>query len=121
MTPAYDPPTLTAGVTLRAVEALETGQQTFTRAQVAYLLALAYDSGRTAAYREDLAEMHSTWEDRDERRRTYLERIAERLESYATAGERINSRLGRPKGYTYRGGPVDWNTGRPARNLEVAA
>lgn len=104
-----------AGTILAAADALRSGRQTFTGQQVAFLLSLAYDSGRTATYREDVAEMHSVWEDRRAMRRTYEERVAERMAAYAAAAERINVKLGRPPGYVYLGGAVDWETGQPAR------
>lgn len=110
-----------AGVTLAAADALNSGQQTYTRAQVAYLMRIAYDAGRTARQREDLAELHTVWDDKAWRRKTHEQIIAERLHDYAQAGERINTRLGRPAGYTHPGGPVDWNTGRPIRHLTGVA
>lgn len=44
----------------------------------------------------------------------YRDRVAERLAEMQAAAERS----GRPE---YRGGPVDWETGRPVRRLGVAA
>lgn len=110
---------LTAGTTLRAVAALRT-HRTFTADQTAYLMALAYDSGRTCAYREDLAEMHSVWEDHADRRRTYEQRVADRMAEMDRSARARAEREGRP----YRihpGGPVDWETGQPVRILAVAA
>jgi len=104
---------LTAGNTINASRALPR-QRTFTREQVGYLMHLAYESGRTATYREGLAELHSVWEDRAERRRTYEGLVADRIAAYTAAAERINAKLGRPDGYRYDGGPVDWDTGLPA-------
>lgn len=113
--------TAPAGVILAAADALNSGQQAFTRAQAAYLMRIAYDAGRTARYREDLAELHSTWDGSTWRHKTNEQMVAERLSGYAQAGERINIRLGRPAGYTHPGGPVDWNTGRPVRHLTGVA
>lgn len=55
-------PRLTAGSTLRAADALRSGQQTFTADQVAYLMHLAYEAGRTGAYLGDLADLYAGWE-----------------------------------------------------------
>lgn len=84
-------PTLTAGVALNAAEALE-HQQTFTRAQVAYLMHLAYESGRTSSHREDLAELTCVWNDRLEPRRTYEQRVADRRGEMTAGGERERRR-----------------------------
>jgi hypothetical protein len=71
-------PPLTAGVTLKAVDALEQ-QDTFTRAQLAYLIALAYQSGRAHAAAEDMAETAACWQEFAEPRTTREQRVAQRL------------------------------------------
>lgn len=104
--------TPSAGVTLAAAEALQDPtRETFTREQVAYLMRLAYDSGRTATYLDDIARIHCTGLDNAFLRRTYEQRVADELAD-------IEARFGPPR---HHGGPVDWETGRPVRHLEVAA
>lgn len=103
-----DTRTYAAGQVLSAVEALADGRELFSRSQVAQLCAMSYDSGRTAAYREDLAELHSVWEDRAERRQTYEQRVAGRITEMERAGEMTRLRAGLPPREPYRGGPVEW-------------
>lgn len=110
----------TAGVTLKAVAALAR-QWAFTREQVVYLMALAYDSGRTAAYREDLAELHSVWEDRAERRRTYAQVVARRhAEMAESAAREARYRASRPQPLRNLLDGMEWpavaapGSGRPA-------
>ena len=102
--------TPTAGGILAAAAALQDPtRQTFNREQVAYLMHLAYDAGRTATYLDDIAELHAGW--------------ARNRDPQPTAEQRYEQRLAEMGGRdcTYRGGPVDWETGRPVRHLEVAA
>ena len=109
-----------AGTALRAATALQRGQQTFTGEQVAYLMHLAYDSGRTATYLADLAEQHCNWQDHAAERRTYEQLVADRLAEMDRAARVRAEREGRPY-RIYPGGPVDWETGEPVRRLEIAA
>lgn len=117
--------TPTAGGILAAADALQDPTRaTFTREQVAYLMHLAYDAGRTATYLDDIARLHCTWADNaDLLRQTYEQRVADEMAAMDAAGQARAAREGRP----YRphpGGPVDWETGQPirtARHLEVAA
>lgn len=102
-----------AGGILAAADALTSGQETFTRDQVAYLLRLAYDSGRTAQYVGDIAELHADWARHPQQRATAEERYQQRMAEMAASAAQINAELGRPPGYRYDGGPVDWETGRP--------
>lgn len=44
---------------------------------------------------------------------TREQRIAGRIADMEKHADELNRRLGRPTGYRYTGGPVDWNTGRP--------
>lgn len=100
-----------AGTTLAAVDAINSGQQTFTRAQVAYLMHLTFLSGIEHARTFGTAILIAGWDINTTPRRTRDLLIAERLAEYErTAG---------PARYT--GGPVDWETGQPVRHLEVAA
>jgi len=85
-------PSLTAGVTLNAVAALVGGQETFTREQVAYLIALAYRSGMAASYEEDVAELHVSWQTRAERQRVYERRVAQRMKEMEAGAAREASR-----------------------------
>lgn len=102
--------TLTPGTTLAAVEAMQT-QETFTRAQAAYLIALAYETGRRQRLAEGLAETTACWAEHPTPQQVREQRVADRL----AAMERYS---GPP---TYQGGPVDWDTGRPLRGPEVSA
>jgi hypothetical protein len=97
-----------AGHVLSAVEALADGRELFTRGQVSQLLAMAFDSGRTASYREDLAELHSRWEDATEPRRTYEQRVQQRITQMEEAAEMTRLRAGLPPRDPYLGGPVEW-------------
>lgn len=88
--PAINP---TAGVTLRAVDALVIAD-TFTRDQVAYLMALAYESGRTAAFREDLAEVQVVWDASAQPRPTHEEAVTRRAASLPGHGIPVTMRGG---------------------------
>ncbi|MGN9802041.1 hypothetical protein [Micromonospora sp. L32] len=104
--------TPSAGGILAAASALQGPQQTFTREQVAYLMHLAYESGRTATYLEDVAELHATWARNPIHRPTAEQRYQERMAEMDALGQARAAAEGRP----YRihpGGPVDWETGRP--------
>lgn len=79
---------LTAGVTLNAVDALTGPQQTFTRDQVAYLIALAFRSGRSQWYRSEMAEAECQWEDNAKPRATHERRVAAMHAEMAASGER---------------------------------
>lgn len=108
-----------AGVVLNAAEALRGGQELFTAPQVAVLMALAYDAGRTARYTQDIADMHAGWA-RTQWRRTHEERVAAEL---AEMDRQARARAAR-EGREYRphpGGPVDWETGLPVRSVREAA
>ncbi|MEU4772942.1 hypothetical protein [Micromonospora sp. NPDC023644] len=105
--------TPSAGGILAAADALQGPQQTFNREQVAYLMHLAYESGRTAEYVADVAELHATWARHPQQRTTAEERYQQRMAEMPACAAQINAELGRPPGYRYDGGPVDWETGRP--------
>lgn len=112
-------PILTPGATLSAIEALAHPQDLWTSEQVAYVIALAFESGHASGYATADAELvealigalggpeaktrkqavdwhHKAIEARELRRRADDE-----------------ARLPRPGDYL--GGPVDWETGRPVR------
>ena len=109
----------TPGTVLAAAEALRTRRDgVWTDEQVSCLLMLAFDSGRTATALDDVAEMHATWAEHPNPRQTRAERIAERVAEMETHAARLAADMGRP-GYDYQGGPVEWTTGRPARQLET--
>ncbi|MGW3808832.1 hypothetical protein [Micromonospora sp. NPDC005113] len=102
--------TPTAGGILAASQALQaTTRQTFTREQVAYLMHLAYDAGRTATYLDDIAELHATWARHRDPQPTAEQRYRQRMADMAE------------RGGDYRGGPVDFETGHPARHLGAVA
>ena len=103
--------TLNPGTTLAAAHALRTRRGgTWTDEQVAYLIHLAYQSGRAAAAAEDLAETVACWQ--------------QHLPPQVTREQRVQARLAQMEAAagpaTYRGGPVDWDTGRPAQQREAA-
>jgi hypothetical protein len=95
--------TLEPGTTLAAVEAM-TSRETFTRAQVAYLVHLAYETGRLHGYAGEMAETVECWREYVQPRTTRVQRQAAR-----------DAVMRNPPAGTYTGGPVDWDTGRPLR------
>ncbi|MEQ4301581.1 hypothetical protein ABNF97_09340 [Plantactinospora sp. B6F1] len=80
--------TLTAGVTLNATASIRDGQTTYTREQVAYLVALAYESGRAHAVTEDMAEVAACWAEFAEPRLSREQRVTARLAEMAAGVER---------------------------------
>lgn len=54
-------------------------------------------------------------------RKTADQWLAERLAEMERHAARLAQQMGRPPGYQYRGGPVDWHTGRPARQLQAVS
>jgi hypothetical protein len=102
------PPTYTAGNVLSAVQALDAGQESFTRAQVAHIAAMAYDAGRSSTFLEDLAETVTVWEDRAEQRLTYEQRVAARIAEMERNAAMNRLRAGLPPRPVYTGGPVPW-------------
>lgn len=88
-------------------------------AELELAVALAFEHGR-AYERAELAALDgTTW--RPLARRTREQQHAERMAEMDQAAELVNAQLGRPPGWTYPGGHVDWETGRPVRRLERAA
>jgi len=105
------------GTTLNAADALRSGQQSFTREQVAYLLHLAYRTGLHQNRSAGTAELVATWAAKHQRPPTRAERIAVEVAAMAAETARIHKQRGWPVDYEYTGGPVDWDTGlalRPA-------
>ena len=50
--------------------------------------------------------------------RPYAARVADRTALFEACADRTARTLGRPAGWTYRGGPVDWASGEPVtRNV----
>lgn len=47
-------------------------------------------------------------------RRTHEQYVADEVVVWERHATEVNKELGRPAGYSYRGGPVDWETGLPA-------
>lgn len=98
------PTVLTAGATLNAVNAISnTDQQHFTRSQVAYLIALAYETGRLHAASEEMAETFACWREHAEPRATRAERIRGRIDEMTAAAE---AQRERPKPWPNL--DVDW-------------
>jgi len=82
----------------------------------------AYAAGQLAERHriaEAYAELEAAW--RPVGRKSHAQRVAERVAEMEQHAARMAERLGRPAGYVYRGGPVDWETGRPVQRLGVAA
>jgi hypothetical protein len=98
--------TLDPGTTLAATDALKHRRgQTWTDEQVAYLIALAYQTGRLHGFADDLAETVETWREHvSPARITRAQRKAAR-----------EAQMRNPPAGTYMGGPVDWETGKPLR------
>ncbi|MFI5495280.1 hypothetical protein [Actinoplanes sp. NPDC051859] len=112
---------LEPGITLGAAEALRHRRgQSWSDAQVAYLVHLAYETGRLHGYSEDVAETVACWEEHAEPRRTRAARIASRVAEMTEAARANHRRLDRPEGYEYTGGPVDWETGMARRRAGQA-
>lgn len=113
--------TIEAGMTLRALAAIEAGQQTFTRAQVAYLINLAYETGRRHTLAENLAETIACWDARRTPAQTRDQRKAARMAEMDAYARARAEREGRPYA-PHLGGPVCWETSRPLRpRLESVA
>jgi hypothetical protein len=78
----------TAGVTLKAVDALrDQDVQHFTREQVAYLMHLAFLSGAEHRRAFDLAELIATWDANSTPQQTREQRIAYEMQRYAEQAE----------------------------------
>lgn len=89
-----------AGITLNAADALaDSNRQHFTRAQVAYLIALAYQSGRAHAAAEDMAETVACWLEFAQPAATREQRVAAR---HAEMQAGIDREAARPKPNTNR-------------------
>lgn len=110
----------TAGVTLGAVAAMA-GQETFSRAQVAYLVSIAYATGERLGAgmrdRADVAEMRAVAAEHYEPRATREIRVARRVAEMDRAQEMAALRRGNTVVDDHPGGAAaDWD-GAP----EVAA
>lgn len=96
--------TITAGSILNAVNALNNPDRTtFSRAEVAWLIRLAYRTGLHHGRRHDLAD--------------WLEGWAEHHPDPPTRADRIAAETGPPRPGDYPGGNggVDWDTGQPIK------
>lgn len=72
--------TLDPGTTLAATEALQHRRGgRWTDAEVAYLIALAYEVGRLHGYSEDVAETAACWREHAQPQPTREQRVAARL------------------------------------------
>jgi hypothetical protein len=82
----------------------------YTDEQVLNLTRSAYERGRFDA---EVNELHATWAEYDEPQLTREQRVAARTVEMKRCADRVAAELGRPAGYRYRGGPVDWHTAMP--------
>lgn len=75
----------------------------------------AHDTSHLADLLADLATAHADIAQAWARlgHVTRAQRIARELAAMRALCDQVSAELGRPAGYTYRGGPVDWDTGRP--------
>lgn len=75
----------------------------------------AHDRAHLAGLLADLAarhaDIHTAWQRLG--RVTRTQRITNELAAMTAHSQRLAAELGRPAGYTYRGGPVDWDSGKP--------
>jgi hypothetical protein len=83
----------------------------YTADEVLDLALAAYKRGR---FDGDILEARASWSDHREPHLTREQRVAARLAEMESGHAALNRELGRPNGYRYRGGPVDWETGLPA-------
>lgn len=82
----------------------------------------AYRQGWTAAtarYATAVAELEPSWAYVG--RVLYANNLAARVRQMERCAADLAAQLGRPAGYEYRGGPVDWDTGHPAPTALVGA
>lgn len=114
-------PSLSPGATLSACRALTAGQESYTPEQVAYLIALAYETGRRHRWDEDMAEI---WAEQDPPRRCTIvrprakkalnRRKAERMAEYErlSGPPRFGGGLPKPPAYPAgeRSGPGPFPT-----------
>lgn len=99
-TPVGNQSRVTAGVTLKAAEALtDPGRQYFTREQVACLIHLAFLSGAEHRRAFDTAELIATWDANTTPRRTRQQRVDWELAQHAEQAELRRLRE-RPHGQT---------------------
>jgi hypothetical protein len=92
---------LDPGTNLAAAEAMR-NHEVFNRDQVAYLMHLAYETGRVHGWADDMADMAGTWQEHAQPRKTREDHIRRRLDEMEAAFPSV-----------YTGGPVDWETGKP--------
>lgn len=90
---------------------------TFTAEEAFELARTAYLRGR---FDSDINELRGTWTEMAEPRATREQRVVRRLAHMDAAARAQAARQGRPY-RIYRGGAVDWETGRPVRELRMAA
>lgn len=92
---------------------------------VAALVEQARREGYAAGRLETLRQVAANWAEFDilgagwqhQARKTAEQWIADRIALFEAGREKTNARLGRPPGYEYRGGPVDWETGMPVNGF----
>lgn len=116
-------PEITPGGALAAADALtDPARVAYDRAQVAYLMALAYRLGLTAQHTAAVGDLRGR-ADLEAARRDHETMVAERVALFEACAARINAELGRAAGYSLPSGTcgVDWLTGRPLHQLRAAA
>jgi hypothetical protein len=83
---------------------------------------VAYGAGYAQALAlaaERTAELDAVWGAAP--RRTWAERVAERVALFERCAAELAAEMGRPPGWRYDGGPVHWRSGRARRRLEAVA
>lgn len=90
-------------------------------AVIEYLISAMYSLGQVAE-RERIAagraELDATWKPRG--RHGYDQKVAERVALFERCAVQLAKAMGRPPGWRYTGGPVDWETGRPVARRAAA-
>lgn len=110
----------------RALAALRGDQETFTRAQVGFLMDLAFRAGLGEPVAEQLAdvidlgprfgeqaEMHAVWRTHPFVPATYEQRVSARLAEMDDQARRAAEARGEPY-RAYPGGPAQWETDQGA-------
>ena len=112
---------LTAGTTISATKSITDGQSTYSRSQAAYLVHLAYETGRLHGAAENIAEAVACWEEFAQPAPTREQRVAGRLAEMAAGAERERRRhAARPRPYAQTFEAMDWPETAVPGTVDVA-